>query len=184
MVVAQFTGIGLQNDDEAFVIYNPETGNYDTNSSTDLTNRPLHPNQDAIYKDEYTNFHVKASNNSVIQAVSVFAIGFAEHFVTVDVEINQSPTQTLTLVQNLNSEIEKESFDRDDTGYITHLVPPKDLQQDEFNVAWKVLNAKRSGTGISTSGALYILDESTRATHQQIFQTDLELVQRKEKFYI
>ena len=162
MVVAQFTGIGLQNDDEAFVIYNPETGNYDTNSSTDLTNRPLHLNQDAIYKNDYTNFHVKASNNSVIQAVSVFAIGFAEHFVTVD-----GGDQSIT---NSNSNFgaksltangfRKESFDRDDTGYITHLVPPKDLQQDEFNVAWKVLNAKRSGTGISTSGALYILDES------------------------
>ena len=63
MVVAQFTGIGLQNDDQAFVIYNPETGNYDTNSSTDLTNRPLHLKPDAIYKDDYTNFHVKSSND-------------------------------------------------------------------------------------------------------------------------
>ena len=162
MVVAQFTGIGLQNDDEAFVIYNPETGNYDTNGATDLVNRPLHLNQDAIYKNDYTNFHVKASNNAVIQAVSVFAIGFAEHFVTVD-----GGDQSIT---NSNSNFgaksltangfRKESFDRDDTGYITHIIPPKDLQQDEFNVAWKVLNAKRSGTGISTSGALYILDES------------------------
>ena len=162
MVVAQFTGIGLQNDDEAFVIYNPATGNYDTNGATDLVNRPLHLNQDAIYKNDYTNFHVKASNNAVIQAVSVFAIGFAEHFVTVD-----GGDQSIT---NSNSNFgaksltangfRKESFDRDDTGYITHIIPPKDLQQDEFNVAWKVLNAKRSGTGISTSGSLYILDES------------------------
>ena len=29
----------------------------------------------------YRNFHVKASNDSVIQAVSVFAVGFADHFV-------------------------------------------------------------------------------------------------------
>ena len=161
MVVAQFTGIGLQNDDEAFVIYNPGTGNYDTNSSTDLVNRPLHLNQEAIYKNEYTNFHIKSSNNAVIQAVSVFAIGFAEHFVSVD-----GGDQSIT---NSNSNFgaksltangfRKESFDRDDSGYITHIVPPKDLQQDEFNVAWKVLNAKRSGTGISTSGALYILGE-------------------------
>ena len=28
MVVAQFTGIGLQKDDKAFVIYKPATGNY------------------------------------------------------------------------------------------------------------------------------------------------------------
>ena len=28
MVVAQFTGIGLQKDDKAFVIYKPSTGDY------------------------------------------------------------------------------------------------------------------------------------------------------------
>ena len=91
-----------------------------------------------------------------------FAIGFAEHFVTVDggdqsITNSNSNFGAKSLASN---GFRKESFDRDDTGYITHLVPPKDLQQDEFNVAWKVLNAKRSGTGISTSGALYILDES------------------------
>ena len=36
----------------------------------------------ARYKPSYRNFHVKVSNNSFIQAVSIFAIGFSEHFVT------------------------------------------------------------------------------------------------------
>ena len=38
MVVAQFTGIGLQKDDNAFVKYNqakPSTGTYDDSSSVD-----------------------------------------------------------------------------------------------------------------------------------------------------
>ncbi|BCU98211.1 MAG: hypothetical protein CM15mV20_3100 [uncultured marine virus] len=40
MVVAQFTGISLQKDDNAFVIYDEATGDYQTNSQTALANRP------------------------------------------------------------------------------------------------------------------------------------------------
>ena len=83
MVVAQFTGIGLQKDDKAFVVFNqdsPPTGNYDDN--TIAGNETISNNSRARYKPKYKNFHIKVTNNSIIQAVSVFAIGFAEHFVT------------------------------------------------------------------------------------------------------
>ena len=33
MVVAQFTGISLQKDDRAFVLYNPSTGNYEAQAA-------------------------------------------------------------------------------------------------------------------------------------------------------
>ena len=79
MVVAQFTGIGLQKDDNAFVIYNKTTGVYDDNSAA---SKPLSTNSNATYKPSYRNFHLKVTNDSVVQAVSVFAIGYAEHFVT------------------------------------------------------------------------------------------------------
>ena len=81
MVVAQFTGVGLQKDDKAFVRFNqadPPTGNYDDYLTVDN----LSNDSRAIHKPEYRNFHIKCSNNSVIQAVSCFAIGYAEHFVT------------------------------------------------------------------------------------------------------
>ena len=80
MVVAQFTGIGLQKDDKAFVVFNqdsPPTGNYDDN--TIAGNETISNNSRARYKPKYKNFHIKVTNNSIIQAVSVFAIGFAEH---------------------------------------------------------------------------------------------------------
>ncbi|MEC8553050.1 MAG: hypothetical protein VXY93_21330, partial [Pseudomonadota bacterium] len=79
MVVAQFTGIGLQKDDNAFLLYNSTTGVYD--DATVPGNENLSTNSRAIYKPAYSNFHIKCSNNSVIQAVSIFAIGFTEHFV-------------------------------------------------------------------------------------------------------
>ena len=82
MVVAQFTGIGLQKDDNAFVIYNndtPRTGQYDDN--TVAGNENLSTNSKAVYKPDYRNWHIKVTNDAFIQSVSIFAIGYAEHFV-------------------------------------------------------------------------------------------------------
>ena len=73
LVVAQFTGIGLQKDDNAFVKYNAISGVYE--DSTAVSN--LHTDTSAVYKPDYENFHIKASNDSFLQLVSVFAIGYA-----------------------------------------------------------------------------------------------------------
>ncbi|MEC8552989.1 MAG: hypothetical protein VXY93_21020, partial [Pseudomonadota bacterium] len=64
MVVAQFTGIGLQKDDNAFLLYNSTTGVYD--DATVPGNENLSTNSRAVYKPAYSNFHIKCSNNSVI----------------------------------------------------------------------------------------------------------------------
>ena len=80
MIVAQFTGIGLQKDDNAFVLYNSATGIYQ--DSTIAGNENISTNSRAIFKPNYRNFHIKAINDAFIQNVSVFAIGYAEHFAT------------------------------------------------------------------------------------------------------
>ena len=80
MVVAQFTGIGLQKDVNAFVKYNASSGEY--KDSTFAGNTNLNTDSSAIFKPSYENFHIKASNDAVIQVVSVFAIGYAHHFLT------------------------------------------------------------------------------------------------------
>ena len=69
MVVAQFTGIGLQKDNRAFVKY--DNGSYVSYLDGEKT---LYKDSSAIFNPAYRNFHVKASNNAVIQVVSVFAI--------------------------------------------------------------------------------------------------------------
>ena len=79
MVVLQFTGIGLQRDDNAFVKYNTTTGLYEDGNIAG--NENIHTNSRAVYKPEYANFHIKCSNNAILQLVSIFAIGYAEHFV-------------------------------------------------------------------------------------------------------
>ena len=164
MVVAQFTGIGLQKDDNAFVIYNETTGLYDTNSTTSLDKRPLHVNQEAIYKPTYENYHIKASNDAFIQDVSVFAIGFAQHFLSED-GADQSITNSNSNFGSkslISKGFRKESFDRDDTGYVTHIVPPKDLQEDSFNALWRSLDVglTTSYTGVGQTSRLYLLGET------------------------
>jgi hypothetical protein len=164
MVVAQYTGIGLQKDDNAFIIYNESTGLYDTNSTTLLSNRPLHNNQEAIYKPTYENYHIKTSNDAFIQNVSVFAIGFSQHFLAEDGS-DQSITNSNSNFGSkslISKGFRKESFDRDDTGYITHIVPPKDLQEDTFNVLWKLIdvNLTASYTGVGQTSRLYLLGET------------------------
>ena len=162
MVVAQFTGIGLQKDPNAFVVYNKTTGQYDTNDTApNDVPKPLYINQDAIYKPSYENFHVKASNNSVIQAVSVFAIGFAQHFLAED-----GADQSIT---NSNSNFgakslvsvgfRKDAFDRDNTGYVTHIIPPTDRQEDKINIGWKILDPVETVAAATTS-RIYLKDET------------------------
>ena len=78
MMVAQFTGIGLQKDNNAFLKYNATTGAYD--DGTVSGNENLNTDSRAVYKPSYSGSHIKAINGATIQAASVFAIGYAEHF--------------------------------------------------------------------------------------------------------
>ena len=118
MVVAQFTGVSLQKDDNAFIKWDGSA--YIAGSHTD---------GDSIYKSQYRNFHVKASNDSVIQAVSVFAVGFADHFVA-----ESGGDQSIT---NSNSNFgscalrakgfKTGAFTQDKAGKVTHIIPPQRL---------------------------------------------------------
>ena len=56
------------------------TGQYDDNTVSG--NETLSNNSKARYKPGFRNFHIKVKNDSFIQAVSIFAIGYADHFVT------------------------------------------------------------------------------------------------------
>ena len=126
MVVAQFTGVSLQKDDNAFIKWDGSA--YIAGSHTD---------GDSIYKSDYRNFHVKCSNDSVIQAVSVFAVGFADHFVA-----ESGGDQSIT---NSNSNFgscalrakgfKGVPFTQDKAGTITHIIPPKKLARTYSTVS-------------------------------------------------
>ena len=165
MVVAQFTGIGLQKDDNAFVKYNedsPSTGNYD--DKTVAGNENLSASSKARYKPSYRNFHVKVSNNSFIQAVSIFAIGFAEHFVTEsggDISLTNSNSNfganALTSVG-----FRTETFAQDNQGYITHIIPPKEVSLLESSIEFESIDVIKTDSvaGVGSTGNLYLLDKT------------------------
>ena len=99
MVVAQFTGIGLQKDDNAFLLYNSSTGVYD--DATVPGNENLSTNSRAIYKPPpYANAHIKCSNNSVSFRQFLYLRLVSQSILLLRlVVICQSPTLTQTLVR-------------------------------------------------------------------------------------
>ena len=97
MVVAQFTGIGLQKDDNAFVKYNSTTGVYEDNTVSG--NEILSTNSRAVYKPI-----IKTSILSVLttplfkQFLSLLLVSLSTLYLKV-VVTNLSLTLTPTSVQ-------------------------------------------------------------------------------------
>ena len=142
MVVAQFTGVSLQRDDNAFVIYQNGTYYDNLTLAPNSSKRPLHTNSYSVYKPGYQNFHIRCSNNSFIQCVSVFAIGYARHFLAEsggDMSITNS-NSNFGAVALESTGFQNKSFDRDDTGIITHIIPPKELDANDTKVSWLSLD--------------------------------------------
>ncbi len=125
MVVAQFTGLSLQKDDRAFVRYNASTGNYDVATSGD----GAHLDGFAEYRKGWGHRHIVCSNDSFIQAVSVFAVGYDTHF-TAESGGDMSITNSNSNFGNTalrSAGFKAKSFSKDKAGTITHIIPPKAL---------------------------------------------------------
>jgi microcystin-dependent protein len=155
MVVAQYTGIGLQKDDNAFVKYDSSSGSYV--DSTAVTS--LHTDSLARFKPEYENFHIKAINNAYLQLVSVFAIGFAEHFSVEsggDFSINNSNSNFGSKAFSASG-FRKDAFPRDDVGYITHIISPKEIQSEEVSVDFVAFDIEKTVSAGATH-KLYLFD--------------------------
>lgn len=138
MVVAQFTGVSLQKDNNAFIVYENGIFYDNTTLSENSQQRPLHTNSRAKYKPDWESFHIRASNGAFIQNVSVFAIGFAKHFLTEtggDMSITNS-NSNFGAISLESTGYRAESFDRDDVGYITHIIPPKEIASEETVISW------------------------------------------------
>jgi hypothetical protein len=155
MVVAQFTGIGLQKDDDAFVVYDQITGTYQDNTVTGIGT--LSNNSRAIFKPGYRNFHLKVINDSIIQAVSVFAIGYADHFLVEsggDMSITNS-NSNFGAKALVAEGFKKTAFPQDDQGYITHIIPPKEFSRTEKTIEFNAIDVTTT-VGVASTGHLYL----------------------------
>jgi hypothetical protein len=159
MMVAQFTGIGLQKDDNAFVVYNETTGLYDDNTAAG--NETISTNSRAIYKPEYKNFHIKAINEAFIQNVSIFAIGFAEQFVTEsggDMSITNS-NSNFGAKALVSQGFRNSAFPQDDVGYISHIIPPKQIANTEVAFEFNAIDVSKT-VGVASTGHLYLYNQT------------------------
>ena len=155
MVVAQFTGVSLQKDDRAFVKYDPSTRTYNSiayesrtgdalasESSASNSNEVYHLDSGAIYRKGWETKHVKISNDSILQIVSVFAIGYGVHFEGrsgSDASITNSNSNfgQLALVSD---GFKRDAFAKDDRAFITHIIPPRAITTPEENIDWVSLD--------------------------------------------
>ena len=165
MVVAQFTGISLQKDNNAFVKYNedsPPTGNYD--DTTVAGNENISVDSKAKYKPAYKSFHVKVSNKSIVQAVSIFAIGFAEQFLTEsggDISITNS-NSNFGATALVSDGFRDTAFSQDDLGYITHIIPPKEVSLRESTIEFNAIDVTKTDVvaGVGSTGNLYLYEKT------------------------
>jgi len=162
MVLAQFTGIGLQKDNNAFVKYNSTSGTYEDKTATGNSN--LESDSRARYKPTYANFHIKSTNNSILQVVSCFAIGYAHHFMTEsggELTITNSNSNFGANAFNADG-FRADAFTRDDVGYISHIIPPKVNDNPETGTEFLALDVKKI-VGIGTTNKMYLYNETNSA---------------------
>jgi len=151
MVVAQFTGVSLQKDDRAFVKYNETNRSYDaisytktdggalaTRSSSTNPSTIYHLDPKAIYRKGWENCHITITNDSIMQIVSVFAIGYNKHFTAInggDASITNSNSNfgQLALVSD---GFKKEAFAKDDKAFITNIITPRAITAPVDTVDW------------------------------------------------
>ena len=188
MVIAQYTGVSLQND-RAFIRYDEFSNTWNQAPLTDaFATTPYHTKGDAYWKDDWRNFHVKASNDAFIQNVSIFAVGFADHFLME----SGGDMSILTLLNfgNLSTcyWLQGYAFSQDQGGYISHIVPPRKVTTTTKYQYFTFDQTKiRGTTALDTTGpanivGLYIsTDGQTTHLQNQNYSMDTDLVLSRMK---
>ena len=176
MVVAQYTGVSLQKDDRAFIKYmyqnlgNPdisqnvlmepvflkegETGNEFPSDATPTKVSTLHSDGQAYYQDNWRTFHIHIRYEGLIQAVSVFAVGFCDHHLIEDggdISITNSNSNFGNTALRAVGFREK-AFPQDKTGRITHVIPPKELDPDDIKeFSWYPFDVKKTQAAVTSN---------------------------------
>ena len=163
--VSQFTGISLQKDNNAFVKYNTTTGLWEDQFAAG--NENLSSDSRAKYRPSYESCHIKASNNALLQVDTILSIGFGKQYIAEsggDITITSSKSNFGAIALNAKG-FQKESFTKDDVGYISHIIPPKVLEDgtvslefDAIDISTTITAASASSPGIGTTSRLYLLN--------------------------
>ena len=177
MVVAQFTAISLQKDDRCFKKYDqvsrtykginlpptPSTGSeLATLSSSQDPTKVFHLDSDAVYRKGSETFHIKLSNDAIMQIVSVFAIGFNKHFTAetgADASITNSNSNFGQFAIACDG-FKKEAFAKDDAAFITQIITPKEITSAQTTVDWQRIDVGKTKT-VGITSHLYLFGFDT-----------------------
>ena len=101
--------------------------------------------------------------------MSIFAIGYTEHFVTEsggDFSVTNSNSNfgQMALASRGYRDV---AFDRDDVGYITNIIPPKLLDTETVNLEYGSIDVSTTVSVPSTS-RLYLHNETNESHHQNL----------------
>ena len=171
MVVAQFTAVSLQKDDRAFVKYDPTSRLYggiavsrvagdELSSGASSTNNQtvFHLDSDAVYREGWQTKHIKMSNDSVVQIVSVFAIGFHKHFECLsggDASITNSNSNFGQFSLAADG-FKRDPFGKDDKGFITNIITPKALVDGDIDIEWVQFDVTKTKS-VGINNHIYLL---------------------------
>ena len=159
MVTAQFTGISLQKDDRAFVEYDEVSGAYKFQDNFGV-DKFLHQSSQAKYRPEWETTHIKASNDSFIQCVSIFAIGYAKQFVA-DTGGDQSITNSNSnfgQIALFSSGYKADVLAKDNHAYITHIIQPKEISDRENVIRYDVIDSGLTQSASVDRTKVYLKD--------------------------
>ena len=172
MVVAQFTGVSLQKDDRAFVKFTETTTPNPSfvleGGATDAVALHQDSTRGVYYRGDATtgwrHYHIRVSNNSFIQSVSVFAVGYAEqHLIESGGDYSITNSNSNFGTQALCADgFRPDSFTLDKKGKFTHVVPPQALTTLETNIQYYPLDVQKSKAGLSadaTGTKLFLFEQ-------------------------
>ena len=195
MVVAQFTAVSLQKDDRAFVKYNPVSRTYDgipivkvtggqlaSESSSTNSNTVYHLDSRAVYRRGWETTHVKMKNDSIIQLVSVFAIGFNAHFRCEsggDASITNS-NSNFGQIALISEGFKKEAFAKDDQGYVTSIVAPQTIDETVSRKIDLVTLDVGLTTQVGVSSHLYLFGFTDKDNPPQILTQGFRIGAKKD----
>jgi hypothetical protein len=161
-VLAQFTAISLQKDDDAFVIYDEESGTYLDSTVV----KDLYKNTRSKYKPEFESYHVKLSNNAFAQLVSVFSIGYASQIIVEsggDYSITNSNSNFGARTFSATG-FKNDAFTQDDHGFIVGVIPPEEILVNSVGVEFPQIDIGLTtsiSSGAATTDRLYFYKEGS-----------------------
>ena len=181
MVVAQFTGISLQRDNNAF--YQPKDFEGDANNSlyndsTGATNPPIYADPDAEYRPDWRHFHIKASNGGFIQVVSVFAVGYADQFLAEsggDMSITNSNSNFGQISLRAKGS-QFSSFAPASQGKITAVIPPRGISSTQSSVEFYAIDYSTTWQKNGQTDKIYNANQvATFTSNQNKFRIYLDI---------